>query len=40
LRLTHVEKVDWAHMEPEERRVFLQNLNEPPELRLRVPKAR
>jgi pimeloyl-ACP methyl ester carboxylesterase len=40
LRRTHVEKVDWAHMEPEERRVFLQNLNEPPELRLRVPKAR
>jgi len=40
LRRTHVEKVDWARMEPEERRVFLQNLNEPPELRLRVPKAR
>jgi len=40
LRRTHVEKVEWARMEPEARRVFLQNLNEPPELRLRVPKAR
>jgi lecithin:cholesterol acyltransferase len=40
LRLTHAEKVDWARLEPQERRVFLQNLNEPPELRLRVPKAR
>jgi len=37
LRLTHVEKVDWAGMEPEQRRVFLQNLNEPPQLKLRVP---
>lgn len=37
LRRTHVEKVDWAGMEPEERRVFLQNLNEPPQLTLRVP---
>jgi pimeloyl-ACP methyl ester carboxylesterase len=37
LRRTHVEKVDWAHMEPEARRVFLQNLNEPPQLTLRVP---
>jgi len=39
LRLTHAEKVDWAGMEPEERRVFLQNLNEPPQLKLRVPAA-
>jgi pimeloyl-ACP methyl ester carboxylesterase len=39
LRLTHVEKVDWAGMEPEERRLFLQNLNEPPQLKLRVPAA-
>jgi pimeloyl-ACP methyl ester carboxylesterase len=37
LRLTHTDKVDWARLEPEERRVFLQNLNEPPQLRLRTP---
>jgi pimeloyl-ACP methyl ester carboxylesterase len=37
LRRTHVEKVDWAGMEPEDRRMFLQNLNEPPQLKLRVP---
>jgi hypothetical protein len=30
-------KVDWAALEPEERRDFLQNLNEPPKLTLRVP---
>jgi pimeloyl-ACP methyl ester carboxylesterase len=36
LRRTHAEKVDWAGLEPEERRLFLQNLNEPPMLRLRV----
>jgi pimeloyl-ACP methyl ester carboxylesterase len=40
LRRTHVDKVDWARMEPEERRVFLQNLNEPPQLQLRVPPRR
>ena len=40
LSRTHVEKVDWARLEPEERRVFLQNLNEPPQLQLRVPGAR
>lgn len=40
LRRTHVDKVDWARMEPEERRVFLQNLNEPPQLRLKVPASR
>lgn len=40
LRRTHVEKVDWAGLEPEERRVFLQNLNEPPQLKLRVPARR
>jgi len=39
LRRTHVDKVDWARLEPEERRVFLQNLNEPPQLKLRVPVA-
>jgi len=37
LRRTHVEKVNWAGLEPEERRIFLQNLNEPPKLQLRVP---
>lgn len=40
LRRTHVDKVDWAGLEPEERRVFLQNLNEPPQLKLRVPARR
>lgn len=40
LRRSHVEKVDWARLEPEERRVFLQNLNEPPKLKLRVPARR
>lgn len=35
LRGTHVGKVDWARLEPEERRQFLQNLNEPPQLQLR-----
>jgi hypothetical protein len=37
LRRTHAQKVDWAALEPEQRRVFLQNLNEPPKLQLRVP---
>jgi pimeloyl-ACP methyl ester carboxylesterase len=37
LRRTDARKVDWAAMEPEERRLFLQNLNEPPKLQLRVP---
>jgi hypothetical protein len=37
LRNTHVDKVDWARMEPKERQTFLQNLNEPPELQLRAP---
>jgi pimeloyl-ACP methyl ester carboxylesterase len=37
LRRTHVRKVDWAALEPEERRIFLQDLNEPPTLKLRVP---
>lgn len=37
LRRTHVTKVEWAHLEPEARRIFLQTLNEPPQLRLRVP---
>jgi pimeloyl-ACP methyl ester carboxylesterase len=37
LRRTDTSKVDWAALEPEERRLFLQNLNEPPKLKLRVP---
>jgi hypothetical protein len=37
LRRTHAEKVDWTALAPEERRLFLQSLNEPPQLRLRVP---
>ena len=40
LRRTHVEKVDWAALTPHARRVFLENLNEPPRLRLRVPARR
>ena len=27
----------WAALEPDERRIFLQSLNEPPKLKLRVP---
>ncbi|HZC87293.1 MAG TPA: hypothetical protein VE266_09895, partial [Steroidobacteraceae bacterium] len=37
LRRTHAEKVDWAALTPKERRLFLENLNEPPHVRLRVP---
>ncbi len=37
LRRTHVEKVDWAALEPEARRIFLEDLNEPPALKLRIP---
>ncbi len=40
LRRTHLDKVDWAALEPGERRAFLENLNEPPHLQLRVPSAR
>lgn len=40
LRRTHVDKVDWVHLEPEARRIFLQTLNEPPQLKLRVPARR
>jgi pimeloyl-ACP methyl ester carboxylesterase len=38
LRRSQVDKVDWAALTPEERRLFLQNLNEPPQFRLRVPR--
>jgi pimeloyl-ACP methyl ester carboxylesterase len=37
LRRMHSEKVDWAALTPRQRRLFLENLNEPPHLRLRVP---
>jgi len=40
LRRTHAAKVDWAALSPEARREFLQNLNEPPHLKLRVPQPR
>jgi predicted Fe-S protein YdhL (DUF1289 family) len=40
LRRTHAEKVDWAALTPTERRLFLENLNEPPRIRLRVPGRR
>jgi PGAP1-like protein len=39
LRRIDTGKVDWAALEPEERRLFLQNLNEPPKLKLRVTAA-
>jgi pimeloyl-ACP methyl ester carboxylesterase len=37
LRRTHTTKVDWAALTPSARRLFLENLNEPPHLQLRVP---
>jgi hypothetical protein len=40
LRRTHADKVDWATLSPEARRLFLQNLNEPASLRLRVSARR
>jgi PGAP1-like protein len=40
LRRMHTGKVDWAGLEPDERREYLENLNEPPKLQLRVPKKR
>ena len=40
LRRSHVQKVDWAGLTADERRNFLENLNEPPHLKLRVPAAR
>ena len=40
LRRTHRDKVDWASLTPAQRRDFLQNLNEPLKLRLRVPTSR
>ena len=40
LQRTHALKVDWAALTPQARRLFLQNLNEPPHLQLRVPRSR
>ena len=37
LRRMHRQKVNWAALEPDERRKFLENLNEPPKLQLRAP---
>jgi hypothetical protein len=37
LRRTHTGKVDWVHMDAEERQHFLRNLNDPPHLKLRAP---
>jgi pimeloyl-ACP methyl ester carboxylesterase len=37
LRRMHKDKVDWAALEPDQRRVFLENLNEPPKLELKAP---
>jgi pimeloyl-ACP methyl ester carboxylesterase len=39
LRASHAHKVNWAALTPEERRLFLENLNEPPRFRLQVPRA-
>jgi hypothetical protein len=40
LRRTQTEKVDWSALTPTARRDFLQTLNEPPELTLRLPARR
>lgn len=40
LRRTQAEKVDWASLTPAQRRDFLQNLNDPLQLRLRIPATR
>jgi pimeloyl-ACP methyl ester carboxylesterase len=39
LQRSHVEKVDWSALTPEQRRLFLENLNEPPHLKLHVPRT-
>jgi pimeloyl-ACP methyl ester carboxylesterase len=39
LRRTHADKVDWGALTPQERRQFLENLNEPLRLKLRVPRS-
>jgi PGAP1-like protein len=40
LRHTHTAKVDWSALSPAERGAFLANLNEPPQVALRVRRAR
>jgi pimeloyl-ACP methyl ester carboxylesterase len=40
LRRTQRTKVEWTTLSPEARRIFLQSLNEPPALKLRVPTRR
>lgn len=40
LQRSHTEKVDWAALTAEQRRLFLENLNEPPHLKLRAPRIR
>jgi pimeloyl-ACP methyl ester carboxylesterase len=37
LRHTQIPKVDWSALPPNARRIFLQSLNEPPTLKLRLP---
>jgi pimeloyl-ACP methyl ester carboxylesterase len=37
LRRCHGDKVDWSALTPEQRRLFLENLNEPPRFTLRRP---
>lgn len=39
LRRTHIDKIDWARLGPEQRQRFLQSLNEPPHWRLRTPRT-
>jgi pimeloyl-ACP methyl ester carboxylesterase len=39
LRALNADKIDWAALSPDARRLFLQNLNEPPRFTLRVPRA-
>jgi pimeloyl-ACP methyl ester carboxylesterase len=40
LRRSHVPKVNWTALTPAERREFLENLNEPPHLKLHLPTRR
>ncbi len=40
LRRMQTEKVDWARLQPDERRAYLETLNEPPRLRLKVRRRR
>jgi pimeloyl-ACP methyl ester carboxylesterase len=40
LRKMHVDKIVWTALDPEERRIYLQNLNEPPNLKLRDARSK